>query len=87
MSASAAAQPFRIGVDTGGTFTDLVAVGPRDGSQRKVKCLHAAAIPAAAVLEGVGRLGIPLDEVGFFILGTTIATNACCSAGASGPST
>ncbi len=75
VSASAAAQPFRIGVDTGGTFTDLVAVDTRDGSERKVKVPSTPRDPSAAVLEGVGRLGIPLDEVGFFILGTTIATN------------
>ena len=74
MSASAE-QPFRIGVDTGGTFTDLVAVDTRDGSERKVKVPSTPRDPSAAVLEGVGRLGIPLDEVGFFILGTTIATN------------
>jgi N-methylhydantoinase A len=72
---AAATQPFRIGVDTGGTFTDLVAVDERDGSERKVKVPSTPRDPSAAVLEGVSRLGIPLDEVGFFILGTTIATN------------
>jgi N-methylhydantoinase A len=75
VSADAAVQPFRIGVDTGGTFTDLIAVDDRDGSERKVKVPSTPRYPSAAVLEGVGRLGIPLDEVSFFILGTTIATN------------
>jgi N-methylhydantoinase A len=74
-SAVADGRRYRIGVDTGGTFTDVVAFDERDGTERKAKVPSTPRDPAAAVLAGVAKLGIPLDEVGFFILGTTIATN------------
>jgi N-methylhydantoinase A/oxoprolinase/acetone carboxylase beta subunit len=57
------------GVDTGGTFTDLVA-----GDGRVVKVLSTPADPAAAVRSAVGRLAG--DRPGLLAHGTTVATNA-----------
>ena len=55
---------WRIGVDTGGTFTDLVAVSPR-GEVRLRKVSSTPERPSSAVFEA---LGIPLggDGPGFF---------------------
>jgi N-methylhydantoinase A/oxoprolinase/acetone carboxylase beta subunit len=59
----------RIGVDTGGTFTDLVA---EDG--RSAKVLSDARDPAAAVARGIETLGD--GRPGVLAHGTTVATNA-----------
>jgi N-methylhydantoinase A len=67
---------WRIGVDTGGTFTDLVAVGP-SGEVRLRKVSSTPSRPSSAVFEALERTGLTLDrEVAYFVLGTTIATNA-----------
>ena len=67
---------WRIGVDTGGTFTDLVAVGPH-GDVRLAKVASTPADPARATFEAFERSGVDTGGgVDSFILGTTIATNA-----------
>ncbi len=60
-------------MDTGGTFTDLVAL--EDGEARVEKLPSTPADPSRAVLEGIERLGgaEPRDEV---VHGTTVALNA-----------
>ncbi|MDQ4130162.1 MAG: hydantoinase/oxoprolinase family protein, partial [Actinomycetota bacterium] len=63
----------RLGVDVGGTFTDLVF---DDGGR-----LHPAKVPstkrdqAEGVLAGVDRLSLDAGAVGRFAHGTTVATN------------
>ncbi|HEX4007615.1 MAG TPA: hydantoinase/oxoprolinase N-terminal domain-containing protein, partial [Acidobacteriaceae bacterium] len=68
---------MRIAIDTGGTFTDCVAMV--DGRMRVVKVRSTVGDPGAAVLEGVGLLvdGVG-GEVGALELrhGTTVGTNA-----------
>ena len=59
---------MRCGVDTGGTFTDVVA---DDGRISKV--LSTPDDPGRAVRDGVGALG---DDVSLLAHGTTVATNA-----------
>jgi N-methylhydantoinase A len=66
---------YRIGIDTGGTFTDLVAVEESTGALRTVKVPSTPQEPAAAAFEALGRSGLDTGEIGFFVLGTTIATN------------
>ncbi|CAN5563606.1 hydantoinase/oxoprolinase family protein [soil metagenome] len=67
---------WRIGVDTGGTFTDLVAVSPT-GEVRLRKVSSTPGQPSTAVFEALGRTDLDLAAaVGYFVLGTTIATNA-----------
>ncbi len=65
---------IRVGVDTGGTFTDFVTLGP-DGL-RVAKYLSTPDDPARAVLTGVEDMAIPLDQVELFAHGTTVTTNA-----------
>ena len=71
---------YHVGVDTGGTFTDFVALDTATGDLRTLKVPSVPADPAQAVLHGLGRLGerhgVAPGAVERFIFGTTVATNA-----------
>jgi N-methylhydantoinase A len=67
--------PLTVGVDIGGTFTDLVAVGV-DGTTRIAKTSSTPPDYSRGVLEGLGKLGIAGTEIGRFVHGTTAALNA-----------
>ncbi|MEV4217784.1 hydantoinase/oxoprolinase family protein [Nonomuraea sp. NPDC049725] len=66
-------RSVRIGVDTGGTFTDVVAVDEQTGEIVTTKTPSTPANPADGFLTGVARLG-ELD-VASIVHGTTVATN------------
>jgi N-methylhydantoinase A len=72
--------PYRIGVDIGGTFTDLVLLDTRDGRLFNGKVLTTPHAPEQAVLEGVRGLlaqhGVAPAEVRHVIHGTTLVANA-----------
>jgi N-methylhydantoinase A len=70
---------YRLGVDVGGTFTDLVLVSP-GGVARTRKVLSTTANYAEAIVTGIRELsaqsGIAPRDIGEIIHGTTVATNA-----------
>jgi N-methylhydantoinase A len=74
---------FRIGIDVGGTFTDLVAVDDA-GRVAVAKAPSTPRDPAVGVLDGLGRLAaaLGLDRAALLaateriVHGTTVATNA-----------
>jgi N-methylhydantoinase A len=70
---------YRIGVDIGGTFTDL-ALFDDTGEALTHKLLTTPADPAEAVIEGVraiaGKAGIPTSAIAAVAHGTTLVTNA-----------
>ena len=72
-------QRCRLGVDVGGTFTDLVLV-TSDGRVVTRKVLSTSGDYAQAILAGVRELaesaGIASDKIIELIHGTTVATNA-----------
>lgn len=76
------AAPWRIGVDIGGTFTDLVLIDAQ-GELHSVKASSTPAEPSAGVFEALDlaarRLGTSieglLERCSYFIHGSTIATN------------
>ena len=73
------AARYRLGVDVGGTHTDLVLLDTASGELLVEKVASTPKNPALGVLEGVARFlarGIPPAEIGFFAHGTTITTNA-----------
>ncbi|WHO75382.1 hydantoinase/oxoprolinase family protein [Rhizobium sp. BT03] len=68
----------RVGVDIGGTFTDIAL--DLDGTLHSTKILTDYTAPERAILKGVKSVaemaGIALSEIGILIHGTTLATNA-----------
>ncbi|PDT43387.1 MULTISPECIES: hydantoinase/oxoprolinase family protein [Sinorhizobium] len=68
----------RVGVDIGGTFTDIAL--DLDGVLHSTKVLTDYLAPERAILKGVGVVaemaGIALSDIDILIHGTTLATNA-----------
>src|SRR5262245_35677750 len=67
---------FIVGVDVGGTFTDLTAIDDTTGRVVVTKVPSRPRHEAAAVLEGLGALGIAARDVRRLVHGTTVGTNA-----------
>jgi N-methylhydantoinase A len=71
---------YRLGVDVGGTFTDLFLVDDADHRQWRVKTPSTPSDPSQGVLTGVSRIcdaaGIAPADLGNVVHGTTVATNA-----------
>ena len=69
-----------VGIDTGGTFTDIVAVDLERRRYHYHKVPTTTADPARGILDGIAEI-LDLNElrrkdVKFLVLGTTLATNA-----------
>lgn len=71
---------WRIGVDTGGTFTDVVAVDEASGRRYVRKTSSTPDDPSRAFTQGIVELlaevGVDAADVSFISHGTTVATNA-----------
>jgi N-methylhydantoinase A len=70
---------FRLGVDVGGTHTDLVLYEPRSQAVQVEKVASTPADPSVGVLAGLRRLcaaGLPPEQIAFFSHGTTVTTNS-----------
>jgi N-methylhydantoinase A len=71
---------YRLGVDVGGTFTDLILVDDEDHRQWRVKTPSTPSDPSEGVLAGLRRIcgeaGIGPDALRNVVHGTTVATNA-----------
>ena len=69
-----------IGIDTGGTFTDLVLCELTTGRYTYHKLPTTTGDPAKAVLDGIAEVielaQLPREDVDFLVLGTTLGTNA-----------
>jgi N-methylhydantoinase A len=80
MTARAGQPRLRIGIDTGGTFTDIVAVDTLSGAMRVTKVASTPTNPAIGLVRGVkailGEAGASADDVAGLRHGTTVATNA-----------
>jgi N-methylhydantoinase A len=70
---------LRVGIDVGGTFTDLFAWDEQATGSARVrtaKVLSTPADPAIGVMNALAAAGIAPAEIGTIIHGTTIGTNA-----------
>jgi len=80
MTLGAGQARLRIGVDTGGTFTDIVSVDSRAGAMRVTKVASTPSNPAIGLVRGVeailAREGAAREDVAGLAHGTTVATNA-----------
>jgi N-methylhydantoinase A len=74
----------RLGVDVGGTFTDLLLVDDETGDLFRVKTPSTPADPSEGVLVGVRRIseesGVAAGDLDYVMHGTTVATNAMLEA-------
>jgi N-methylhydantoinase A len=70
--------PYRLGVDVGGTHTDLVLTDVATQQFRIAKVASTPADPAVAVMTGIASLLEPgsANAIEFFAHGTTVTTNA-----------
>ena len=76
-------QGFHVGLDVGGTFTDLACVGD-DGTMTATKVPNVGSDPATDVIAGLDDLAdrVGIDRREFYtateviVHGTTVATNA-----------
>ena len=80
MDGGAGKGNLRIGIDTGGTFTDIVSIDASTGDMHVTKVSSTPANPAIGLVQGIHDVlgksdGDPAD-VGVICHGTTVATNA-----------
>lgn len=71
---------YRLGVDVGGTFTDILLIDQESGRTFRAKTPSTPHDQSIGVLAGVEKAcaaaGVSPDEIGEILHGTTIATNA-----------
>ena len=67
---------LRLAVDIGGTFVDAIELDTGTRSFRLRKASTTPQAPWEGVLDAVGALGSPLEDVELFIHGTTLGLNA-----------
>jgi N-methylhydantoinase A len=70
----------RVAIDTGGTFTDVVAINQETGETTAIKTPSTPSDPSLGLLEGVRKVlektgGVPTD-LAMLLHGSTVATNA-----------
>src|SRR5215470_817255 len=70
---------YRVGVDIGGTFTDLCAFNESTNELHTLKVLSTPERPGSEVMEGLRQLkeryGVALERVTYFTHGTTVGVN------------
>ena len=74
---------WMVGIDTGGTFTDLIAFETESGELRVAKVSSDPADPSDAVMAALDELfatGVAPAEIASLVHGTTVATNAILEA-------
>jgi N-methylhydantoinase A len=67
---------MRIGVDVGGTFTDVVVLDEQSGATSWLKLPTNDAAPADGVLDAIAAARVPFGEVSHVKVGTTLGVNA-----------
>jgi N-methylhydantoinase A len=71
---------YRIGIDTGGTFTDVVLIDDQEQAINITKVPSTPSNPARAVINGIDKMVDLIDidscDIDFLVHGTTVATNA-----------
>jgi N-methylhydantoinase A len=72
-------MPYRVGVDVGGTFTDLMLFDEDSGRYWRHKTPSTPQDPSLAVLDGIAAIcaqaGVDPQQVAQIMHGTTVATN------------
>ena len=66
----------RIGIDTGGTFTDLIGIDEATDQLVIAKTPSTPRRPAQAVINAIKSCGVPGEAIAALSIGTTVAANA-----------
>ncbi len=73
-------MPLKLGVDVGGTFTDLILFDEQSGRQVRVKTPSTPSDPSVGVLTGIKKIcraaDVAPEKIDSIMHGTTVATNA-----------
>lgn len=73
-------MPYRLGVDTGGTFTDLALIDDVSGEARLHKLASTPWDPSEAIITGIRELltgnGVAAEDIVYLGHGTTVSINA-----------
>ncbi|MBS1797698.1 MAG: hydantoinase/oxoprolinase family protein [Acidobacteria bacterium] len=71
---------YRLGIDVGGTFTDLLLFNNQTGELKLEKTPSTPADQSIGILEGIKKIvdrnGLSANEIDLILHGTTVATNA-----------
>jgi N-methylhydantoinase A len=67
---------IRVGIDTGGTFTDLVGIDTASSQWFRAKVPSLPGKPLRAIIDAIESSGIDPAQIETLILGTTVGTNA-----------
>jgi N-methylhydantoinase A len=71
---------YRLGIDVGGTFTDLLLADEETGKVFPIKTPSTPADPSVGVMTGIEKIcaaaGLSPDKIDYLMHGTTVATNA-----------
>jgi N-methylhydantoinase A len=67
---------WQVGIDIGGTFTDLVALLPATGEVRSIKVPTQRNDPVASILAALTAAGLSAEDAADLVHGTTLVTNA-----------
>lgn len=69
-------ERWQVGIDIGGTFTDVIAYDPRSGEIRSAKVDTRVDDRVMGLLDGLEAVGLAWKDVDDLIHGTTMVTNA-----------
>jgi N-methylhydantoinase A len=67
---------WRVGVDVGGTFTDLFAWEEKTGKRVTAKILTTKGDRSEGVIQAIEAAQLPFEDISHLIHGTNAATNA-----------
>jgi 5-oxoprolinase (ATP-hydrolysing) len=66
---------FRLGVDVGGTYTDLVLLDEQTNKMKGLKVPSTPSDMTIGVMRGIEELGVPLASVRYIVHGATVGVN------------
>ena len=76
MRANLTGNRWQVGIDIGGTFTDLVALQASTGEYRSIKVPTQRNDPVASIKAALAAAGLTAGDVDDLVHGTTLVTNA-----------